>query len=154
MIESITAQEAFNKNWQHFIVEGNAPGYTGSGNRGSCLYRSPDGCRCGIGVLIPDELYSSAFEVGGATALMLHTEHPDTKNPNKKWGLVQELFAPMRNDRMGVGGCESSSRFLSDIQYAHDMMAVTQGPGDNFKRFYADNLRALAVTYTLEVPAS
>ena len=29
---------------------------------GPCRYRSPDGCRCSIGFLIPDELYSPKIE--------------------------------------------------------------------------------------------
>ena len=149
MIEPITAQEAINKNWQHFIVEGNAPGYV----CGTCFYRSPDGCRCGIGVLIPDELYSSAFEASNITNMMGYTEHPDTKNPNKKWGSVQELFAPMRNDRMEVGGDEGSSQFLSSIQQAHDITALAHGP-DNFKHIYAEALRTLAAEFGLEIPAS
>lgn len=149
MIQPITAQEALNKNWQHFIVEGNAPGYV----RGACFYRSPDGCRCGVGVLIPDELYSSAFEAVNVGALMRHTDHPDIKEPNMKWDLVQELFAPMRNDRMGVQGADNgASRFLSVLQRRHDECAQAYGPTD-FKRFYADDLRALAADYSLVIPS-
>lgn len=29
---------------------------------GSCQYRSPDGCRCFIGLFIPDELYRPCYE--------------------------------------------------------------------------------------------
>ena len=29
---------------------------------GTCLYRSPNGCKCAVGILIPDELYSHFIE--------------------------------------------------------------------------------------------
>lgn len=33
-----------------------------SGAAGTCLYRAPDGCRCAVGFLIPDDLYIHVIE--------------------------------------------------------------------------------------------
>ncbi len=40
-------------------------------NADGCMYRAPDGCRCAVGVLIPDELYEARFE-GEAIRMMLN----------------------------------------------------------------------------------
>lgn len=41
----------------------------------SCLYRHPDGLKCGVGFLIPDELYSTDIE--GRTAAVLNSNIHD-----------------------------------------------------------------------------
>ena len=55
----MTEQEAFNKVWQHFVVEGNPRASDGA----RCWYRHPSsGAKCALGILIPDEKYSSFLE--------------------------------------------------------------------------------------------
>ena len=39
---------------------------------GFCMYRAPDGCKCAIGCLIPDEMYYSYLEKRGIRALAEH----------------------------------------------------------------------------------
>ena len=37
---------------------------------GTCLYRAPDGCKCAVGILIPDELYNHFIEDTEIAAIM------------------------------------------------------------------------------------
>lgn len=37
---------------------------------GTCLYRSPNGCKCAVGILIPDELYNHFIEDTDIAAIM------------------------------------------------------------------------------------
>ena len=37
---------------------------------GTCLYRSPNGCKCAVGILIPDELYNHFIEDTEIAAIM------------------------------------------------------------------------------------
>jgi hypothetical protein len=52
----MTAQEIFDRVWTHFVVEGNPRSL---GNDGACKYRSSNGAKCAVGVLIPDEDYET-----------------------------------------------------------------------------------------------
>lgn len=58
MPSPMTLQEAFDKVWEHFVVEGKPPAM----HDWECRYRMSDGRRCAIGVLIPDERYEEGFE--------------------------------------------------------------------------------------------
>lgn len=41
-----------------------------SGESGTCQYRTPDGCKCAVGFLIPDELYIHSIEDVEITEVM------------------------------------------------------------------------------------
>ncbi len=143
--EPITAQEALNRNWQHFIVEGKPPGRVA----GSCMYRTPDGCPCGIGILIPDEVYTVSFE-GTVAKYLLRERSPHAFT--SKWDRLYELFKPMSDRGMNRGSrYTDGSEFLHDLQKAHD--GLSRNSGEDFSRFYADALRDLARKYDLDVPA-
>ena len=43
----------------------------------SCLYRAPDGSKCAIGCLIPDELYDPVFESNDIDYMMDHINGDD-----------------------------------------------------------------------------
>lgn len=62
----MNAQEAFNKVWQHTIVENNpkSPNFGGD-----CYYRAGDK-KCFIGVLIPDSVYDPEMEHKSINYLM------------------------------------------------------------------------------------
>ena len=52
------------------------------GPNGACLYRGPDGTKCAIGALIPDECYNeSLFEGRGALTVSYHlgAKHEDSQ---------------------------------------------------------------------------
>lgn len=63
---------------------------------GECLYRSPDGCKCGVGHLIPDDRYNKDIEGTGV-------ENIDV------WAYLDPALGP-HPDRT----------FLRDLQFAHD----------------------------------
>lgn len=52
----ITKQEAFNLVWERAKDKRRAVAH------GRCLYRAPDGLKCFVGVLIPDEKYDARFD--------------------------------------------------------------------------------------------
>lgn len=54
-------QEMFDKIWDWTIVQNQPRSFDCNINR--CLYRGPNGTKCFIGVLIPDELYSPELEL-------------------------------------------------------------------------------------------
>lgn len=64
----MTSQEIFNAVAAHLLKQGKralmVPG------RDRCAYRAPDGCKCAVGRLIPDELYSPAFENWGVERVL------------------------------------------------------------------------------------
>jgi hypothetical protein len=61
----MTPQEAFEKAAKHLIAQGEPAGQMVNGSW-RCYYRSPDGLKCAIGALIPDELYSADMECNSA----------------------------------------------------------------------------------------
>ena len=68
---------------------------------GRCKYRGPDGTKCAIGCLIPDEKYTPALEGKGSSS-------------------------PIVRDALGLGGTEDDSliRFLIELQQIHDSTPV------------------------------
>lgn len=66
----MTNQEAFEKMVIHLRKQGAKatvnPEYSGS----SCMYRAPNGFRCAVGCLIPDDEYRPWFEGGGVTKIV------------------------------------------------------------------------------------
>jgi len=52
-------QEIFDKVATHLLTQMEKSGHIVTS---SCLYRSPNGLKCAIGCLIPDELYDPEFE--------------------------------------------------------------------------------------------
>ena len=56
----MTEQELFDRVAVHLLTQRATARSTT--NPGACLYHAPDGKKCAIGVLIPDELYDFRFE--------------------------------------------------------------------------------------------
>lgn len=59
-MHTITLQDIFDAAWQAFVVEMKPKSENVNSN--TCLYRSPEGHKCAIGLCIPDELYNEKFE--------------------------------------------------------------------------------------------
>jgi hypothetical protein len=57
----MTAQEIFDRVWTHFVTN---DGPLSIGEDGECRYRGPNGARCAVGLLIPDDEYTSALDEG------------------------------------------------------------------------------------------
>jgi hypothetical protein len=90
-------QETFEKVSRHLFEQGRP-----SVESGTCLYRGPNGTKCAIGCLIPDELYVPDMDGGYvATALL------------KYWPSLQSQFD------MGWS-YETWVRFFTRLQRAHD----------------------------------
>lgn len=56
----MTEQEVFDKVATHLLTQGKK-----AEDDGSCKYRAPDGCKCAVGALIPDELYTPQMDIDG-----------------------------------------------------------------------------------------
>lgn len=54
----VTKQEHFDKVANHLLTQNKKA----LDKTGKCVYRAPDGTKCAIGCLIPDELYSPKLE--------------------------------------------------------------------------------------------
>lgn len=50
----ITPQAVFDAAWQHFIVDRAPPAVKDMLGRAKCMYLTPDGNKCAVGLLIPD----------------------------------------------------------------------------------------------------
>ena len=58
----VSNQEVFNRVWNWFVVNQNPLCQRDVKGNAACSYRGPEGSRCAIGLLIPDEVYQPAFE--------------------------------------------------------------------------------------------
>lgn len=60
-----------------------------------CLYRSPDGCKCGIGQIIPDENYRPEMENRTASTVLTQFEGviPDVPDNEENRGFLDSLQA-------------------------------------------------------------
>lgn len=57
------AQDIINKVYNHFVTEGNPRSFIiEEDGEISCQYRSPEGNKCALGVLMSDKVYKKSFE--------------------------------------------------------------------------------------------
>lgn len=68
--ERVAMQRALDKAWDWFVVQEKPKSQRGH----SCMYRGPKGCRCAVGLLIPDNEYNPGLE--GATAVEMKQHCP------------------------------------------------------------------------------
>lgn len=68
-----TAQEIFNTVAMHLLVQGRKA----VGKNGKCAYRSPNGDRCAVGVLISDEEYLKKMEGKTVVKLLIDGQMPE-----------------------------------------------------------------------------
>jgi hypothetical protein len=129
-------QDTFNTVWNHFVVGCGKPSYKprdGSNSAGvECMYRGPNGAKCGIGILIPDDEYNEKFEGNAVESL----------NPS--------LFGLDADTTQG----EKDFEFLMDIQAAHDFAAgdAELQPGRSFSDLMRSQLKGVAEVAGLKVP--
>lgn len=115
-----TMQEAFDVAFRGVISQG-APSMDGMG---CCLYRGPNGTKCGVGHLLPDSAPSSILNG--------MYEIDDNYSP---------AAAKARAYLSGLG-----RDFLFDLQEAHDNASKDEDFIENFKI----NMKALARKYCLK----
>ena len=116
----MTRQEIFDKVVAHFAVQREA-----AAEDGVCMYRTPDGRKCAIGALIPDEVYSQRLEDKSVGALLL--EFPDIMRAS--------------------GLSEGDLCFLFALQDVHDGCASSN---KLFLNYFSHRMRLLAATCKLD----
>ena len=117
---TLTYQQIFNRVWRHIIKQG-GPAMDGN----TCAYRAKNGRKCGIGVLIPDDMYEKQIE--GMTVCNL--EEP----------FLKKCRLPAADDDMF---------FLRKIQSCHDQACDYPDFIGTFKK----EMRYVAKKYKLTVP--
>lgn len=88
-------QEIFDKVAAHLLAQNKK---AESPQTGMCMYRSPDGLKCAMGALIPDDIYDPAFE-GHAIDILI-----------SRYDRLDSLFDPECSDDF----------FLCSLQRVHD----------------------------------
>lgn len=63
-------QEIFNKVATHLFTQGTRAMADPDCHSGQCMYRGPNGSKCAVGVLIPDELYRKNMETRTINGLL------------------------------------------------------------------------------------
>lgn len=101
----MTKQEAFNKNWEHFIVNWSPPGFDATSGPGRCRYKSKDGRKCAIGILIEPGKYRRDF---------------DDEFSHVEDVLNQSGVLPLKNSVR----YDTDLDFLTDLQHHHDTIAA------------------------------
>jgi hypothetical protein len=102
-------QETFDKVARHLLTQGRRsaelnPMVSG----GVCRYRSPDGTKCAVGALIPDELYSADME-GRSVIGLVGCDGNDDVSP---WAEALRAHLGVESDY--------DERFLETLQRIHD----------------------------------
>jgi hypothetical protein len=96
-------QDAFNTVCEHLMKQGEKARDSGNTDWNNCVYRAPDGKKCAVGCLIPDDKYSDMME--GLSAWDLIGQYP--------W-FCQEFG--------------SMGDMLRDLQAIHDTQSVDSWP--------------------------
>lgn len=99
-----------------------------------CMYRAPDGTKCAVGCLIPDEVYNKTWEGMGVSVILqdLGTE-----------GLGIFGMSPEDKGRLAT--------MLSELQQAHDSVLSWNVPGSPGSM--AHKLAQIATDYDLTYTA-
>lgn len=123
----MTNQEAFNKVWDHFVTNNGKPSLD---FRGDCLFRGPNGTKCAVGVLIPDDIYDPAMDDP--------QEHSTIPHLLRNFPKAKELLRGISGD------------FLKDLQFAHDSAALQKA---DFGVRVRENLIMVAEAWCLTIPS-
>lgn len=84
-----SAQEVFDIVVNHLVTQ-RRPAYNRNGIIG-CMYRAPDGLRCAVGALIPDNLYDLEFEGDTADCVIQKLFDKDLADWREHKGLLLAL---------------------------------------------------------------
>lgn len=127
----ITTQDVFDSVWNHFIRDKNpaAVDKPYGQDRNYCYYRTDDGRKCSVGVLIPDEVYNEFVE--GCSVESLHGDE----------GWFRETYGHI------------DLAFLIELRECHDKASVIKGRRKNgFWKEMENYLRAAAEYWKLQIP--
>lgn len=109
-----------------------------------CQYRGPNGTKCAIGHLIPDEMYDPVFESKSGEYLTGLSHHNYTNNSDRIRAETNiRKFQPVLDHIMrkfGLTNTRSTSLLLRDVQFIHDAadsdIKNGESYADVFKRDY------------------
>lgn len=122
----MTLQQAFDKVWTWFVVEKHPASYVMELEMPVCRYRGPNGAKCAIGVLIPDEAYRPGFEYCSAYAVA------------GKPGVIKAMKGLSEAD-------------LNELQQCHDR--AVRDVGKDIDTEIQERLREFAESRSLTIPA-
>lgn len=88
-------QEMFDVSATHLLAQGKR---ANDGGLSGCRYRSNDGCKCAVGALIPDELYTKELEGRMASTVL---------------AKLEDQLTPLWDQ-------EPTLQLLRRLQYVHD----------------------------------
>lgn len=83
-----------------------------SKNNYSCLYRGPDGTRCAVGFLMPDELYKPEYDVNNSSGGLLAV----AEYLKVDYGFLASMQSYMHD---GLG-----DEFLTELELAAEDFAI------------------------------
>lgn len=86
---NLTIEEAFKKSVDHMIAQGE-PASDANGDR--CLYRGPNGLKCAVGALIPDELYKDSMEGSNVGSMTVGKLFVDYTNEEGYTSISDKIF--------------------------------------------------------------
>lgn len=134
----MTKQQAFDVIWNWFVVDKNPRSSSGIG----CFYRvfqEDRVLKCGVGALIPDNLYDPALDTGDFIAIR------DILDPKIQ---VQNKFGPELVNFLNTELLPIEEDFLTEIQIIHD----TGYSERYFTQRMESELRKLADAHELKIP--
>lgn len=136
----MTIQEMFDKVWDHFIVQGNPPGYDAEGE--NCIYSGPP---CAVGCLMSPEARKRLEGYVGAVYSVYTDDRP----------ALEEIVGYKLPDIGSVYRADDERiplevRFLDAIQVGHDANACD--PLDTFRAKFQQSLTHIARDWKLTLP--
>jgi hypothetical protein len=138
----LTRQEIFDNAYAHAkTMKTVSKGRNKQNFPNKCFYRAPNGEKCLIGGLIPDEKYIPSMEMKNVAALIRN--NPLTRQIFIDIGLIDE---PVKHSDEHVQYDMNQLTFLSRLQYCHDAGSV-----DTLEKMF-QNLIIFANEQNLVVP--
>jgi hypothetical protein len=134
-------QEMFDKVWDWFVTNKNAPSISLTKAIETCMYRGPNGTKCAFGVLIPDDVANSEFV--------------------EEFNSYSSEFVIERNETLKIM-FSGEERFICTLQDAHDVAAqrsIDTSDGINrtinlevFTKRITHRLTEIAESFKLQIP--
>lgn len=130
-MNKLNMQETFENVVRHLYAQG----HPAMDESGACLYRGPNGTKCAVGCLIPDDLYKRQMDEDGGSVLNLLPMFPE----------LWELFDVRDNNN------KEWQDFLHQLQLAHDCQSFKSFECLYFNKNKLDmDLKAVATKFKLD----
>ena len=100
----MTDQETFDKVKKHLLTQNRVSYLVYHG----CMYKGPDGLKCAVGCLIPDELYNRNIERTPVSNLVHRTDKVGT--------FLKQFNLPMLEMLQGVHDCIQTDRWPEKLK--------------------------------------